>query len=267
VDKQDSFDSDLKVGLNAVLAGQESEGIAALLRAKSTRPDDPEVNFWLFQAYSKIEKPNRAAKAFFFAKKTSRLCAGTPMGDQADQYIQVVERGPATLPHPIEVPERSGAEPVAIAPRDKSIDREYLQDARQALDGLRALKSVVTVGVSYSDYPTRVQDARINVDRFLDRHPREQIPGLHQAIRSGMGCFEDAMSLWSVKFEGDGVEEFIEESSPTMTYLFRRYPRFRSDLNRDGAKTEFGYFIGSGISTLWAYADDKITIIERALSD
>ncbi len=266
VDTESLFQADLKAGIRAVGEGREAEAIPGLLRAKAARPEDPEANFWLFLAYSRTERPSKSAKACFFARKVSRLCAGSPMGDQADEYLAALDLGLDPRGTVVKPRDAAVAESVVMPP-DHPVDPAYLASARQALDGLRSMKSVVRVGVSYADYPSRLQDARIIVDRFLDRHSVEQIPGLHGVIGSAMACFEDAGDLWAIKFEGDGVTNFVEGGHYVLDGLFSKYPRFRSDMNRAGARTEFGYHIDSGLPILWGYASDKVGAIERALSE
>ncbi|HPZ06704.1 MAG TPA: hypothetical protein PL110_01205 [Candidatus Eremiobacteraeota bacterium] len=70
-------------------------------------------------------------------------------------------------------------------------DITYLPDAKDAVDALMALSSVVKVGISYRDYPARLADTKIKVDKFLRDHPTDYIPGLRSQIESAMLTYED----------------------------------------------------------------------------
>jgi hypothetical protein len=72
--------------------------------------------------------------------------------------------------------------------------------ARDALDALRGLQSVVESGLTYRDYATRVLDAKVKVDRYLSSSPNDP-PKLRKAIDIAMRENELAGLSWG--FQGD----------------------------------------------------------------
>jgi hypothetical protein len=76
-----------------------------------------------------------------------------------------------------------------------------------AIDSLQALNSVVTSGVRYVDYAPRVLDARVKVDRFLDRNNSAGAKRLRSLMLIAISCYEAQSKLWNAKlFSGsDGT--------------------------------------------------------------
>jgi hypothetical protein len=66
---------------------------------------------------------------------------------------------------------------------------------RQAVDAVRALRSVVTSGVAYKDYAPRVLDARIQVDRYLQSKTGDS--AVRAAVSAAMTSHELASMIWN----------------------------------------------------------------------
>jgi hypothetical protein len=68
--------------------------------------------------------------------------------------------------------------------------------ARESLQALKALQSVTTAGVSYRDYATRVLDAKVKVDQFVQSSPKKNTPA-RDVVRVAMRYYELASQAWS----------------------------------------------------------------------
>ena len=73
-----------------------------------------------------------------------------------------------------------------------------LAPSEEALDGLRALRSVTGSGIAYRDYAQRVLDTRVKVDRYLSSQSGDE-PELGRAIRVAMLEYELASQVWITK--------------------------------------------------------------------
>ena len=139
----------------------------------------------------------------------------------------------------------------------------YRSDAKIAIQGLQALHSVTKVGISYRDYPGRLQDCRIIVDQFLNKYPGNH--PLQQPVSQAMSSFEDALAVWRMKFSGDEVQAFVGSSS--LSEYFRKYPGFKKELDKAGLKTEYGYHLDSVLSRLWARAGEQVDALQKAVNE
>ena len=143
---------------------------------------------------------------------------------------------------------------------------EYVSSAQEAIDALQALHSVVKVGISHRDYPSRLSDCKIKVDKFLRDNPTEYIPGFNTNISQAMKAYEDASEWWDIKFSGDEVQNFVKEDDSTVRYIFKMYPNMQGDLSSEKyGNTEFGYSVDIGLSLLWQYAGEYIDKSEQLL--
>jgi hypothetical protein len=70
--------------------------------------------------------------------------------------------------------------------------------SQEALDALRALRSVTGSGIAYRDYSQRVLDAKVKVDRYLTSSGSQR-PELVRAIRVAMLEYELASQAWLTK--------------------------------------------------------------------
>jgi hypothetical protein len=70
---------------------------------------------------------------------------------------------------------------------------------QEALDALKALKSVTNSGITYHDYSQRVLDARVKVDRYLSTLAQERKEPGDRAIRVAMLEYEMASQVWLTK--------------------------------------------------------------------
>ncbi|MGD0265797.1 MAG: hypothetical protein ABSD47_12715 [Candidatus Methylomirabilota bacterium] len=75
--------------------------------------------------------------------------------------------------------------------------RQHAEQQRiaQALDALKALRSMTQAGLSYRDYIPRLADTQVQIDRYLQT-------GTNSAVKAGlantMGIYKLASSAWQV---------------------------------------------------------------------
>jgi hypothetical protein len=74
----------------------------------------------------------------------------------------------------------------------------------EALDALRALRSVTESGITFRDYAPRVLDAKIKVDKYLSTSANDAA-GLRSSIGLATREYELASRVWSATFQEDGV--------------------------------------------------------------
>ena len=72
--------------------------------------------------------------------------------------------------------------------------------SQEALDTLKALRSVTGSGITLREYATRVLDARVKVDRYLSS-PGSEGNGLRRSIRAAMLQYELAYRAWQANIE------------------------------------------------------------------
>jgi hypothetical protein len=98
--------------------------------------------------------------------------------------------------------------------------------AKEALQALEALQSVVNSGVSYRDYGTRKLDTRIIIDRFLNEY--KQNPAA-DAIKEAMTHYENAENIWQDYFSGtDNSNDFLPYSDVAIYEQF--YPELKEQV-------------------------------------
>jgi len=78
----------------------------------------------------------------------------------------------------------------------QALTRKGDQDATaaDALRSLKALRSVVELGVTYTDYGSRLADTKIKADEYLARAPGNATT---DAIRSALANYEFAYNIWA----------------------------------------------------------------------
>lgn len=74
------------------------------------------------------------------------------------------------------------------------------QSAREAINALKKLKNKCEAGISYSDYPPALADAKLEIRRFLEGREAAQNPFLVAKMDAILEIYEEARLTWSVKF-------------------------------------------------------------------
>jgi hypothetical protein len=83
----------------------------------------------------------------------------------------------------------------------------------EAVKDLKALDSAVGSNVTYREYSSRVTDAKIIVDRFLDR-PETADPETVRIVRRAMAYHVAASAVWNAKVSDrlyDNVDPVVYE--------------------------------------------------------
>lgn len=105
-------------GADLVVQERHADALRVLKQALVLAPEDRETHFWMFKAYQGLgDKP----KARAAAKKALALNSGTPMGDQAREYLEESQRAPAPVAQqapaaPAPAPPESAPAPVPREP-------------------------------------------------------------------------------------------------------------------------------------------------------
>lgn len=152
----------------------------------------------------------------------------------------------------------------------------------EALDALRALRSVTESGISYRDYAPRALDAKVKVDRYL-ASPTGDAAEYRGAIEAAMRAYQLASQAWAASISNDALAKMTVGSSidqdpviskcPAMTRLIKQAtiknpgPSDRALLI--GAFAGQGALLdlmGNGPSTLWICASDQVVEAERLLT-
>jgi hypothetical protein len=160
-----------------------------------------------------------------------------------------------------------------------------------ALDALRALRSVTQSGISYRDYSQRVLDAKVKVDQYLSS-PANDAPALRSAITLGMREFLLASQAWSIKFSdsadpgrtlelaravGRTLEQDPQISQCPVTRQFidqtyqtaasSKFLRKAKEQESPEARTQFiGFLASSRPDLLWPCASAQVAEAERLLA-
>jgi hypothetical protein len=152
----------------------------------------------------------------------------------------------------------------AVAKQDQS-----LIGAKDAIRSLRAINSVLSTGVNYSEYKTRVNEAKIKVDEFLSNNKAGNLE-LNKHITDAMGYYAAAGLAWTSNINKN---ELMYSDLPRNQYciscdaLQKSLLEFKNrskDLKWD--KRKEGIAIGiMGKEPLWECAETSISNAEMFL--
>jgi hypothetical protein len=129
--------------------------------------------------------------------------------------------------------------------------------SQEALDAVRALRSVTVSGISYRDYAPRVLDARVKVDRYLSSPAKDPA---QNAIGLAMRYYELAGESWSGQVGlMIGVEQAIG-GDPTLQAC--------TALKAIQLPKRIGLaaYLASRPSVLWSCASDQVADAERLIT-
>jgi len=194
--------------------------------------------------------------------KTGERIEGT--FKQATSAGAVIEVGGQTITIPLEkvqaiyfgvVPARTVAGP---------------SPSQEALDTLKALRSVTTSGISYSEYAPRVLDARIKVDRYLSSPAKDPA---RSAIELAMRYYELASEAWRMGVLAVDVGKTIVED-PSLAACTALKAAAPSMVTRNPIPSEdklknpvvIGIYVGEHPAVLWACASEQVAQAERFLA-
>ncbi len=159
--------------------------------------------------------------------------------------------------------------------------------ALDALQSLKALQSATEVGVSYRDYATRVLDAKVKVDQFVQSSQEKDTPG-RDVMRVAMRYYELASQAWNGHITNSFPREVgrvleddqeINGCSAVKALIVQKndfFATYRAPVLKgrngqpipDPDPQHFGFLAnqaGQRPATLWSCASDKITEAERLI--
>jgi hypothetical protein len=134
---------------------------------------------------------------------------------------------------------------------------------RDALDALKALRSITESGVTFRDYTPRVLDAKVRVDRYLSSAGDSEVQQV-AAIRFAMRAYELASRTWTANATRDPegmvilMQGLAEDPEISRCDSVRNYMR---------NKNNFWLNPGSAASPLWTCAGVKVAEAERLLTE
>jgi len=151
-----------------------------------------------------------------------------------------------------------------------------LQDAMSALT---ALRSVTKSGISYRDYSSRVLDARVAVDRYLNSPAKNEPAGLRAEIKIAFGQFELAAQAWSaqVSTSAGGLEIMknvgtiltgdteLGRCQATKKFIADTRAQWGATMNLNDPAM-IGSLVGGEPGLVWNCAVDHVNQAERLLT-
>lgn len=153
---------------------------------------------------------------------------------------------------------------------------DFGRAAKETLRQLKALASVTEGGTTYQNYSTRVEDAKIKIDQFLDEHKSSPIPKFNDHIADSLGFYVAASSAWNAKVARTGswnlprnpyvlrcapLQQVITREINKKTSLGPGYEGYKYDEVSHGLTIEH-----YGIPLLWECARNSLLDAEKALS-
>jgi hypothetical protein len=151
--------------------------------------------------------------------------------------------------------------------------------SQEALDALKALRSVTDSGIAYRDYSQRVLNAKVKVDQYLST-ASDDITPLRSAIGLAMREYELASQAWSGAITTSGVAlisvgRSIEQDSrisdcPAIREMIDQVdqnPNRRLRPTSPAARTDsIGIRAGLRPALLWACASAQLAEAERLVA-
>lgn len=166
-------------------------------------------------------------------------------------------------------------DPAAVPRTSGSAGDSFASAAKDVLQQLKALESVVETGVIYQDYLKRCGDLKSAVDVFLDEHADSRVLLFNQHVRDAMGYFGAAADAWSQKISRsfEGYDRLatnpycikcpaLERAVATQAASLRKMMAGVSKTTRDGMSISV-----MGTAPLWECASAAIADAETALSN
>ena len=157
-----------------------------------------------------------------------------------------------------------------------------ISNLQEAVDSLKALRSVVEVGIIYKDYDTRVLDTKIKVDRYLQMHSQGNAKA-KASVSKAMNYYLLALNVWQdkIKYEaGLVIDEpnYVTRSRRLCKHLERgfamaeeewvaeRLPVLKDETQREYeiSRRIFTHYL---IPALWSCASDKTLEAETYLKE
>ena len=138
---------------------------------------------------------------------------------------------------------------------------------------MKALQSVTSGSVTYSEYASRVNDAKIVVDRYLEEAERDD-GILRDAVKAAIGYYVLVSSLWNAKIASRGGYEtasenpLVKQCAPTQKVIttVRHFRPLGGDYTpySELGPGDRGYLVMAyGMPGLLSCASEKVTEAEQ----
>ncbi len=117
----------------------------------------------------------------------------------------------------------------------RRIDQRFVSDARQAVDALSRINTLVNGNPTFSQYDGLVVDARVAVESFLSKYnDYEEQTDFFDDLRSVLRSYELVRPLWAT-MQGADRRISLTESAPELIPILRMYPDLRAtEYNQNG---------------------------------
>ncbi|MCS7081143.1 MAG: hypothetical protein NZ585_13980 [Chloracidobacterium sp.] len=117
----------------------------------------------------------------------------------------------------------------------RRIDARFINDARQAVDALGRVNTLVNGNPTFSQYDGLVVDARVAVETFLNKYNDYQDQSdFFDGIRAVLRSYELVRPLW-MTMQGADRRISLTESAPELAAILRMYPDLRTtEYNQNG---------------------------------
>jgi len=144
---------------------------------------------------------------------------------------------------------------------------DFYKAAKEALRQLKALASITEGGTTYQNYSTRVEDAKIKIDHFLDEYKDPPLPAFKSHIVDSLGFYVAASAAWNAKasksYGGLLENPYVQRCAPLQEVLIREAGSEKSPTTKAIAwAVTIAY---SGVRPLWECARSSLADAERAL--
>jgi hypothetical protein len=147
--------------------------------------------------------------------------------------------------------------------------------SQEALDALKALRSVTNSGITYRDYSQRVLDTKVKFDRYTSS-VEAGAPG-RTAITLAMREYEIASQAWSLKFTNDAGSALAMAASigqtlmtdseisqcPGIKQLVQSVPMAKTKTGPVPNFSLVGYVFGGSPASVWPCASAQVAEAER----
>ena len=143
--------------------------------------------------------------------------------------------------------------------------------SQEAMDALKALRSVTQSGIAYRDYAQRMLDAKVKVDRYLSS-PGNDPAEFRKPIQTAMHEYELASQAWSntinvtlaIASIGKTIMEDPETAScPTIKPLI---DRLNPKKKIQDQYLEIAFRVGERPALLWTCASAQVAEAERLIA-
>ncbi len=149
----------------------------------------------------------------------------------------------------------------------------------EALDSLKALQSVASMGVSYRDYTPKVLDAKVKVDKYLSATASDPSPA-RSAIGLAMRFYELGAQAWNIKIASNSVNSLANDTAlgkillsdpeiigcPGVASMMDTFRQMLSKqkVRPDAVAPMYGLLASERVPVFWTCASGKIAEAEAS---